>query len=252
MCTLVFAWDTHPRYQFVFAGNRDEFHDRPTAGADWWPGAPMLAGRDIRAGGTWLAVDRRGRFAVVTNFREGDQRRPGKHSRGALVTDYLKADDSDRFHAQLDAAARDYSGFNLLYGELCSALYYYSNRGRAGGINPGLHGISNHLLDTPWPKVNQASDALTELLGQALIQTDELLDILARREPARDCELPDTGVGVEMEKLLSSVFIVSPAYGTRCSTAILLDRNGWMQFVERRFEPDGNVAGESRFEFQLR
>lgn len=251
MCTLVFAWDSHPRYRFVFAGNRDEFHDRPTECADWWAESPILAGRDLEAGGTWLAVDRSGRFAVVTNFREGRPPGAGNKSRGELITDFLKSDDCDLFRERLDARTDAYSGYNLIYGDLRNALYYHSNRGHSGGINPGLHGISNHLLDTPWPKVNRASAGLTELLAQPVIQTEQLLDILEQRQPADDSELPDTGVGVEMEKLLSSIFIVSPGYGTRCSTVMLLDRDGLLQFVERRFDPDGSVAGESHFEFQL-
>lgn len=252
MCTLAFAWDDHPRYRFVFAGNRDEFHARPAAAAAWWPDENILAGRDLAAGGTWLGVTRSGRFAVVTNFREGDRRAADTRTRGELVTRYLQSTATDHFREQLDGDAARYSGYNLVFGELGNALYYHSNRGRSGGVTPGLHGMSNHLLDTPWPKVNRATGRLAELLAQPGIQYDDLFGMLSDRTPAHTCELPDTGVGPEMEKLLSSTFIVSPDYGTRCATAILLDHDGLLQFAERRFDCDGNVCGESRFEFEIR
>ena len=252
MCTIVFAWDRHPRYRFVFAGNRDEFHSRPAAAADWWPDTRILAGRDLEAGGTWLGLDERGHFAVVTNFREGAVATPGKRSRGELVTAYLGSEDTELFREDLDGHTDEYSGYNLLFGEVSSALYYHSNRGSSGGIGPGIHGLSNHLLDTPWPKVNRATTALGELLDCSVIEADMLVDLLADRTKAPRADLPDTGISAELEALLSSVFITSPAYGTRCSTAILLDRDGRLQFVERRFDPDGSTAGESRFEFRLR
>lgn len=252
MCTLAFAWDEHPRYRFVFAGNRDEFHARPAAAADWWADPEWLGGRDLAGGGTWLGVDRAGRFAVVTNFREGKRAEPDKQTRGKLVTDFFAADDTELFRERLDHDGDRYSGYNLVFGELGNALYYHSNRGRSGGIPPGIHGMSNHLLDTPWPKVNRATGRLAELLSRPAIETDELFDLLADREPARTRDLPDTGVGPEMEKLLSSTFIVSPDYGTRCATAILLHHDGLMQFAERRFEVDGSIGGESRFEFPVR
>lgn len=252
MCTLAFAWHDHPTYRFVFAGNRDEFHARPAAAAAWWDDPEMLAGRDLAGGGTWLGVDRRGRFAVVTNFREGRAAEPGKRTRGALVTRFFASDEIDVFRARLDREAAAYSGFNLVFGELGNALYYHSNRGRSGGITPGIHGMSNHLLDTPWPKVNRATAGLAELLARPAIETDELFDLLSHREPAPTPDLPDTGVGPEMERLLSATFIVSPDYGTRCATVILLGHDGHLQFAERRFEADGSVGGESRFEFHIR
>lgn len=220
--------------------------------ADWWAGRDILAGRDLSAGGTWLGVSRSGRFAVVTNFREGDRRATGMRSRGELVTRYLSSADTEQYRECLDADAQAYSGYNLVFGELGNVIYYHSNRGRSGAVAPGIHGISNHLLDTPWPKVNRATGALSELLDQNTIQTEDLFDLLADPVCAHTSELPDTGIDPEMEKLLSSIFIVSPDYGTRCATVILLGHDGLVQFAERRFEADGSVGGESRFEFSLR
>ncbi|MDH3647329.1 MAG: NRDE family protein [Gammaproteobacteria bacterium] len=249
MCLLVFAWDCHPRYQFVFAGNRDEFHSRPARPAQWWEGQDLLAGRDEQAGGTWLGVRSDGRFAVVTNFREMHTRRDDARSRGELVNGYLQGNESFRS----SHTAEQYNGFNLILGDLGNGpLAYQSNRGEPCEIEPGLHGLSNHQLDTPWPKVTRATKRLRELMKRPSIEADGFMQLLADPQQAKPAELPDTGIGYELEQLLSSVFIVSPDYGTRCSTVVLLDRDGRMQFVERRFDRAGKNVGESRFAFQIR
>ena len=250
MCLLVFAWDCHPRYRFVFAGNRDEFHSRAARPAQWWDGHAMLAGRDEQAGGSWLGVGRDGRFVVVTNFREMKPGRDDARSRGELVPGYLKSDAS--FQLQLNDEQDEYNGFNLILGDLQNEpLHYLSNRGTACKIEPGVHGLSNHQLDTPWPKVMRANAGLHKLIEQPAIEAEQLLHLLSDQKPADQATLPDTGVGPELERLLSSIFIVSANYGTRCSTVVLLDRVGRMQFVERRFGPTGESVGESRFSFQL-
>lgn len=249
MCLLVFAWDCHPRYRFVFAGNRDEFHARPAIPAQWWDTQDLLAGRDEQAGGTWLGVRRDGRFAVVTNFREMSGHRDGLRSRGEMITDYMVADKA--FYSQLASRTGEYSGYNLILGDLpAGALHYQTNRGQPRQIEPGLHGLSNHHLDTPWPKVTRAVTALREQIGNAVIQPEALLTLLADRQQAPAEALPDTGIGPELEQMLSSAFIVSPDYGTRCSSVVVLDRDGQMQFIERRFDANGEVTGESQFEFQ--
>ncbi|NND58903.1 MAG: NRDE family protein [Gammaproteobacteria bacterium] len=251
MCTLVFAWDRHPRYRFVFAGNRDEFHDRPTAAAHRWAGSDIVAGKDLVGGGSWLGVTTTGRFAVVTNFREGQVTTDDKRSRGQLVIDYLQSADTDVFRQQLVADAEQYSGYNLIFGDLRAALYHDSNRGQSGGINRELHGLSNHLLDTPWPKVGKAMKSLARLLQEPDLNPNELFDLLGDRSQAPTADLPDTGVGQEMEQLLSSAFIVSPTYGTRSSTVVLLDHEGRLQFCERSFERDGSLSNEEQFEYML-
>ncbi len=247
MCLLVFAWDCHPAYRFVFAGNRDEFHERPARPADWWADGSTLAGRDELAGGTWLGVNRQGRFGVVTNYREPGVRNPEALSRGELVTGYLDAGQSLLRHIDTNR----YNGFNLIAGRLDRELHYLSNRGEGGPITPGLHGLSNRRLDTAWPKVRRGIARLERLLDNDVVTPHSLLDLLGDRVQADDAELPDTGLEAGLERLLSSIFIASPDYGTRCSTTVLLDRAGRLQFAERRYDANGETTGESRFEFRL-
>lgn len=251
MCLLVFAWRPDASHRLVLAGNRDEFHDRPATAADWWDNG-IIGGKDLRAGGTWLAADRSGRFAVVTNFREPLEEGRGPRSRGALVTGFLEGDASpEAFARDAKARGRDYAGFNLLLGDP-EALVYVSNRGRGPErLAPGVHGLSNHLLDTPWPKLERTRARFGSLLADGA-PTEPLLDMLADREPAADSELPDTGIGPEWERLLSSPFIVSPRYGTRCSTVLKLLEDAQMEFTERRFAADGSRSGESAFRFPIR
>ena len=250
MCLLLFAWRPDTTHRLVLAGNRDEFHERPAAPADWW-GNGAVGGKDLRAGGSWLAAHRSGRFAVVTNFRESIEEGRGPRSRGELVTGFLESDLSpEEFAREVARRGRGYAGFNLLLGSPAE-LAYLSNRGRGPELlEPGVYGLSNHLLDTPWPKLERTRTRFTALLA-AGAPTEQLLAMLADREPAAAGELPDTGIGPEWERLLSAPFIVSPRYGTRCSTILKLleDRN--MQFTERRFDAAGNHAGQSDFHFAI-
>ena len=250
MCLLVFAWQTGPDHALVLAGNRDEFHDRPAAPADWWNDA-IVGGRDLRAGGTWMAARRDGRFAVVTNYREPLEEGRGPRSRGELVTRYLESEATPEDYARAVAArGREYAGYNLLLGST-DTLCYLSNRGRGPeALQPGIYGLSNHLLDTPWPKL-QRTRARFERLLAAGADTAALLDMLADREPAPDDQLPETGIGPQWERLLSAPFIVSPHYGTRCSTVIKLRNNGEMSLTERRFDAAGGAIGESDFRFAM-
>jgi uncharacterized protein with NRDE domain len=253
MCLVLIALDAHPDYPLIVAANRDEFYDRPTATAAFWPDAPtVLGGRDLQAGGTWLGIDRRGRFAAVTNYRQGRREHLAPRSRGRLVSDFLTTDIGVREHierAQSDAAL--YNGFNLLaYGG--DELFYYSNRaGHARGLEPGVYGLSNHLLDTAWPKVASTKSAFgIRLNGGASNLTVDLLQLLSDRSRPDDDLLPSTGVGREWERLLSSAFIASDAYGTRSSTVVLVPQAGDIVFVERTFGPGGAPAEQATFEFQ--
>jgi uncharacterized protein with NRDE domain len=250
MCLLVFAWQTLAARPLVLAGNRDEFHDRPAARADWWDDH-VVGGRDLRAGGTWLAAARDGRFAVVTNFREPMAEGRGPRSRGALVTEYLRGEAPPHDLAR-EFAARgdDYAGFNLLLGSP-EQLVYLSNRGRGPELlEPGVYGLSNHLLDTPWPKLARTRARFAELLP-AGADTDALLEMLADRAPAADGELPDTGLPPAWERLLSAPFIVDPRYGTRCSTVLRLEAGRGIELAERSFDPAGAAIDDRRFEFAL-
>lgn len=250
MCLLVFSWRPEAAHRLVLAGNRDEFHDRPAAPAGWWEHG-ILGGRDLRAGGTWMAAQRNGRFAVVTNYREPVEEGRGPRSRGELVHDYLASTGSPQdFARQVAARGHDYAGFNLLLGDP-GALVYLSNRGRGPELlAPGVHGLSNHLLDTPWPKLERTTTRFHALLEQGA-DTAALLDMLADRTPASDDQLPDTGIGPEWERLLSAPFIVSPRYGTRCSTVIKILEDKKMQFTERRFDANGVPTGQAEFSYRL-
>lgn len=252
MCLLLFAWRPDAPARLVLAGNRDEFHDRPAAPADWWENG-AIGGRDLRAGGTWLAAHRSGRFAVVTNFREPLEEGRGPRSRGELVTGFLDSQAPPmEFARQVESRGRSYAGFNLLLGDL-ETLVYLSNRSEGPELlGPGIHGLSNHLLDTPWPKLARTRARFERLLeGGANPDTEELLAMLADREPAAEDEMPDTGVGPEWERLLSAPFIVSPRYGTRCSTVLKIMEDKEMEFTERRFDPTGASSGHSSFSFPI-
>ena len=258
MCLILFAHDVHPEFALVLAANRDEFHDRPTAPAGAWPDRPdILAGRDLRSGGTWLGVTSGGRWAAVTNVREGTEQRPDSVSRGHLVADFLESAADPMGYAEALAARMDeYNGFNLLVG-LGEDAVWLSNRLRPtsnDGARPvrltaGIYGVSNHLLDTPWPKVTRGKLELERLLqpGKELT-TDGLLSLLLDRAYAADHQLPDTGVPRDLERALSSAFITTPDYGTRSSSALLIRRNGRVNFAERRFDAAGAAIGEDRFE----
>lgn len=251
MCLLVLAWRHHPRYLLVLAGNRDEFHARGAAAATWWDDPPgLLAGRDLQAGGTWLGVTRDGRMAVVTNYRELGERLPDAPSRGALIVDYARArHPPDEFLRALARGASAYVGFNLIASD-ARTLAWYSNRADAPRtLAPGIYGLSNHLLDTPWPKLTRVRARFEARLESSRIEAEELLPLLADRAPAPADELPNTGLPHELERALSAPFIVTETYGTRCSTALTLDEHGRCQFIERSFDPSGKPIHDARFDF---
>lgn len=257
MCLILFAHEMHSAYRLVVAANRDELYARPTAPAAFWEDAPgLLAGRDLREGGTWMGITREGRFAAVTNYRETAPPRPGAPSRGHLVGGFLRGgQEPQAFVDEVGARAGEYAGFNLLVGA-GARLFYLSNRGGgARELGPGIYGVSNALLDTPWPKVERGKAALREALAAREIDPEALFRILADGEPAPDALLPDTGVGAERERMLSSPFISSPEYGTRASTVLLVRRDGHATFVERTVVPGGGSGAgappEARFELSL-
>jgi uncharacterized protein with NRDE domain len=253
VCLVLIALDSHPDYSLIVAANRDEFYDRPTTPAAFWADAPsVLAGRDLKAGGTWLGIDRFGRFAAVTNYRQGQRESPAPRSRGRLVSDFLTGDIGALEHVERVRAETDlYNGFNLIAGD-AGGLFHFSNReGRVRSLAPGVYGLSNHLLDTPWPKVAATKTAFGRLLsGEASDLTGDLFALLSDRNRPADALLPSTGVGREWERLLSSAFIASDDYGTRSSTVVLIGRDGNIVFVERSFGPRGVAGAETRFELQ--
>ena len=257
MCLLVLAWQAHPRYRLVVAANRDEYHERPAAPlAKWPPPAKLLAGRDLRAQGTWLGIDRERRFAVVTNFRELQRARAGAPSRGELIPRYLGAREqagavrAAEFFAALEPHAAAYSGFNLLLTD-ADSLWYGSNRATpfARRLAPGVYGLSNELLDTPWPKLQRVRAGFESWLrqpGQAA--PAELFALLADRTPAEAAATAHTGgLPPQWARALSAPFVLHPQYGTRCSTLVLLQSDGRLYLAEQRFNSDGSGAGETEF-----
>lgn len=246
MCLILFAWHCHPRYALVLAANRDEFYARPSEPLAFWPDAPdVLAGRDRIAGGSWLGLTRNGRFAAVTNVRDPNRQRPEAPSRGLLVSDFLCGDQpAAAYLAELADRAGAYNGFNLLVGD-ASGLYYFSNYGDARRrLTAGLYGLSNAALDQPWPKVRRGRQRLAAML--ATPTPAMLLELLGDRGRPDDDELPDTGIGLERERVLAPIFITSERYGTRSSSALLLAHTGQAELVER----DALTGRERRFHLQ--
>ncbi|MDT8421294.1 MAG: NRDE family protein [Desulfuromonadales bacterium] len=252
MCLILFACHQHPSYPLVMAANRDEFYARPTRTAGWWDDAPeLLAGKDLSAGGTWLGVTRTGRVAAVTNYRDPAKHDPAARSRGGLTMAFLLAGSSPQaFRARLQAGRNTYNGYNLLFGSFTD-LHYFSNRGSAPGkLPPGIHGLCNHLLDTPWPKVRRGKQALALALQEREPDPDKLWEVLADTTPAKDDELPDTGISRAWEKMLSSIKIVGDHYGTRTSTLLTCRKDGLVEFTERTLQKDQRTT-EVRFRFTL-
>jgi uncharacterized protein with NRDE domain len=252
MCLILLAWRAHPQFPCVLAANRDEFHDRATAPAQWWPGETgILAGRDLHAGGTWLGVTRRGRFAALTNFRDGGTRRGDAPSRGSLVSELL---DSARNVPEtlnyLNEVGRRYNPFNVLFSDGERLAIYESAREQGRELGPGVFGLSNHLLDTPWPKVQNAKTALTAALAQPH-DADAILHLLRDDRRASDAELPQTGTTLEWERLLSSAFVRDENYGTRCSTLLRIGERRDAVFCEWSWDRMGEMSGTRRFEFTL-
>lgn len=253
MCLIVLALNGHPDYRLIVVANRDEYYDRRTAPANYWEDHPgVLGGRDLQAGGSWLAMNTNGRISMVTNYRDLARFNPAAPSRGHLVTDYVLSTDRPLRYME-DVALRGdmYNGFNLLTGN-AKELYYYSNYGNGiAAVPPGLHGLSNHLLDTPWPKVKNALQKVRPILDADRVDLGRLLDAMYDDTVAPDSELPDTGVGPELERQLSSMFIKSQGYGSRSTTAVLVDRANQVQFVERVYNPTDFSYTTQSFDFQI-
>lgn len=251
MCLLTIAWHAHATHALVLAANRDEFHARAAAPMDWWADMPMLAGRDLQAGGTWLGLGTAGRFGVITNFRELTRPRRNAPSRGQLIPQFLASGDSaEHFLAQLESDAMGYAGFNLLLSD-GDRLWYASNRADefARPLPPGVYGLSNHFLDTPWPKLQRVRQRMTELLDAADAEglRHALLGALEDRERSALHDLPATGLSDEWEHVLSSPFVLHPDYGTRCATVVVAGARGSGTVLERRYDATGRAFGESEF-----
>ena len=254
MCLILFSFNTQPGFRLILAANRDEFYARPTRPLSAWTDAPeVYGGRDLKEGGTWLGISRRGRLAALTNYRDPAHQLPQAPSRGLLTNRFLTGDAPPAdYLEQLQKTAHRYNGFNLLVGDQ-TGLWYCSNRSNGiGELQPGVYGLSNHLIDTEWPKVSQGKNRLKDLLNRKdAWDTEDLFALLADRAVAPDRELPDTGVGLEWERTLSPLFITSPNYGTRSSTVLLIETTGEVTLLERSFvagTPVGGAAEATRSE----
>jgi len=257
MCLVALAIGCHARFPLVIAANRDEFFDRPAAAMDWWSpgdGLPhILAGRDLPSGGTWLGLTRAGRLALLTNLRCPAAFDPAAPSRGGIVPRWLRGDlSAENFWTQV--AGGGHNAFNVVLADVTRGEYFWANTDQPAlkRLEPGVHGLSNASLDTPWPKVLGLKRHLKAALGASASRerlTQRLFDVLADRRPASDAEMPSTGVALEWERILSSVFIHAPAqrYGTRCSTVLVVERDAGRvaaHVTERTYDLRGEAVGD--------
>ena len=254
MCIAFIAYRHMPELPLVVAANRDEFYQRPTSPMDFWEDHPgLLAGRDLEAKGTWLGATRKGRIAFLTNYHEPGKGETGAASRGQLVSRFLTGVDSvASFGSSLEAEGQAFNGFNLIYGTL-ESLYYYSNReGGVRPLDPGIHGLSNHMLNTPWPKVTYGKQFLADL-GQnpQSWHHEALFRLLASQGKAADHQLPATEIGLPVERILSSVFIRTPSYGSRCGTVLSIHSDGKVEVQERTYQQSPDHYETRTFQYTI-
>jgi uncharacterized protein with NRDE domain len=236
MCLITFAYKQHPQYRLILAANRDEFYDRDTLPAEFWLDKPdILAGRDLQAGGTWLGINRNGRFAAITNYREGNPS-PAPLSRGHLVADFLdNTSTTQDYLRSIEANQKNYNDYNLLVDDGQNMAYCSNRHHHPQILSSGVYGLSNHLLNTPWPKLQLACHNLKSLLDQDTLTPDRLIEVLASKALFDDKLLPATNIDPQLERALSAPFIDIDGYGTRCSTALLIDYKGNIKFLEQSF-----------------
>jgi uncharacterized protein with NRDE domain len=259
MCLILFSLNQHPEYKLILMANRDEFYNRKTEAADYWPDHnTILGGRDLEAMrpdgscGTWMAMTTSGKIAMITNYRDFKNLKTKAPSRGHLVSDFLIGNmDPESYLIEIEKTKHEYNGFNLLVGSV-DQLYYQSNY-KAGidHLTSGLYGLSNHLLQTPWPKVELAKSKLLPVLSKQKINPEDLFTIMQDESRAREEDLPNTGIGVEREKALSSMFIKTNGYGTRCSTVVLVKNSGEVSFIERTYRLDDFTFESKAFHFRI-
>jgi uncharacterized protein with NRDE domain len=253
MCLIFISFHQHPKFPLIVAANRDEFYARRTAAAEFWEDHPnILGGRDLEAGGTWMGVTKSGRISMLTNYRDLKTLKTSAPSRGHLVSGFLEANEKPEAYLQaVEKRGAEYNGFNLVVGDV-NELWYYSNFAEGiQSITPGLHGLSNHLLDTPWPKVKRGRGRLEPVLAAPNIMPDDLMEILLDDVLAIDNELPDTGIGLERERALSSMFIKAGNYGSRCTTVVLVDNDNNLTFAERVYDTTAFNYTLKEFHFKI-
>ncbi len=253
MCLLLISYKTNPEYPFVAAANRDEFYHRPAEKAGFWKDYPdLLAGKDIEAGGTWLGLTKSGRFAAITNYRDMRTIKENAPTRGLLTLNFLISQvPASEYGKSLTAKADQYNGYNLIFSDNENLFYFSNKTKKLNKLPSGVYGLSNHLLDTPWPKVVKSKEAFINEVSKDKISEDALFKILSDEQQAPDAELPDTGLSRELERAISPVFIKSERYGTRSSTIILVNSVNKATFIEKSLDTVSGVWFETRFSFQL-
>lgn len=253
MCLIFFGLNQHPDYKLVIAANRDEFYKRKTAPAHFWEDHPhILGGRDLEAGGTWMGMSKQGKISMVTNYRDLRNLKEAAPSRGHLVTDFLlNGDQPQQYGQHVLSKAKAYNGFNLVFGWPDELLYFSNYSGSIQRVPEGIHGLSNHLLNTPWPKVERGKSKFSALLESQKLNIHSFFELLYDENRAADDQLPDTGLSLERERALSSMFIKSPDYGTRCSTVLLIDRDNHVRFTERVYDLNTFDYAQNEFDFAI-
>jgi uncharacterized protein with NRDE domain len=249
---ILFAIDRHPKYSLIIAANRDEYYSRPTLAASF-RNNDLLAGKDLSQGGTWMGITRYGRFAALTNYRDPSLNKPDALSRGLIVYDYLTGNFTpEKYLKSLSGKAKKYNEFNLIAGSTNELYYFSSHENKFHRVESGIHVLSNNLLDVQWPKTKRGTQKFTDCLKHDDVDPNMLLEILSDTQHPPDKDLPDTGVGTDLERMLASIFVESPDYGTRASTVLLADRSNHVRFRERSFSsPGGKPDGEVYFEFDI-
>jgi len=253
MCLIFLSLNNHPDYKLIIAANRDEFYARNTAPAHFWEDNPnILGGRDLQAAGTWMAMNKNGKISLVTNYRDPAHISPTAPSRGQLVSDFLINKDSPEEYLQkVQVHASEYNGFNLLTGNQDELFYLSNYKSGSQKLESGIYGLSNHLLDTPWPKVELGKDKFCSAISKPVVEPRVLFEMLYHEKRAEDKFLPDTGIGLERERALSSMFIKTNGYGTRCSTVVLIDRQNNVLYSERTYNVATFEHNTQSFQFQI-
>ncbi len=253
MCLIVIGYNSHPDYKLIFAANRDEFYQRPSSPADFWNDEPLLlAGRDIKEGGTWCGIIKDGRFAAITNYRDMKLIKKDALSRGRIITDFLLGTSSPEFYAKgLKESSELYNGFGFIFGDR-NELFFFSNQTKKLiKIKDGIHGLSNHLLDTPWFKVRKGKELFKKAIDKGDTLVDDLFLMLSDKTISPEKELPNTGLPKEIERNISSIFVETPDYGTRSSTVILIDKKDNVTFIEKSLNTQTKKWTINAFKFEM-
>lgn len=253
MCLIVLAQNYHPDYKLIFAANRDEFYERPSSPAEFWKDEPsLLAGKDLKEGGTWCGITKNGRFAAITNYRDIKSIKKDVVSRGRIVTDYLTGTSSPELYSKgLKEAANLYNGYSLVLGDKSNLFFFSNQTKKLIKIKSGIHGLSNHLLDTPWFNVKRGKELLKRAIDKRDNLADSLFELLEDKTISPEEELPDTGLSKAIERKISSIFVESPDYGTRSSTIILIDKKDNIIFMEKSLDTQNKKWTINAYKFEL-